>query len=156
MLGNNQYNLSMQAQLLKIQKFLHDRGLYDVRVLALLVIVIITLSVFWNGAQIIQQNYELSLRVQEIERENEILELENRNKELRNQYYETEEFAELTARRVFGRAAPRERVYIISPETARNALTTLNESPDETDQIETQQTSWRTNFEKWMQIYFGS
>lgn len=135
-----------------VKKKLSDSGLYDVRLVILIVIGLITLSVFWNGAKIIQTNYELTQKVTEIIEENEVLELENRNKELQNQYLATDEFAELTARRVFGKASPGERVYIVPEEVALASL----DSPLEDNELENDETRLRSNFEAWMDIYFGN
>lgn len=141
----------IQEKIEIIKKKLSDKGLYDVRLVVLVVVGLIAVSVFWNGAKIIQQNYELTQKVAEIQKENEVLELENRNKELQNQYLATDEFAELTARRVFGKASPGERVYIVPEEVA---LASLDQSSEE--EVEnSNRTSRRSNFEAWMDIYFG-
>src|SRR5690606_25989243 len=112
----------IQTKIQNLQKLLHDKGLYDIRVLTLFGIGFIAVSVFWNGAKIVQQNYELAQKVAAIEEENEILELENRNKELHNQYLATDEFADITARRVYGKALPGERAYIVPRDVALDAL----------------------------------
>ena len=70
---------------------LEKKGLYDPRILLLLLVGLIAISVFWSGAKIVQQNYTLTLKAQKIDEENQILELENRNKELQNQYLSTDE-----------------------------------------------------------------
>jgi cell division protein FtsB len=140
-------------KLIMLQKKLTDKEFYDVRFLALFGVGVISLSVFWNGAKIVQQNFDLSQRVAAIAQENQILALENQNKELRNQYLATDEFAELTARRVFGKAAPGERVYIIPKEFALSGLT----APDvvEEEPLEIKKPQYQENLEKWLNIYFG-
>jgi cell division protein FtsB len=142
----------IQEKIEIIKKKLNDSGLYDVRLVVLVVVGLIALSVFWNGAKIIQRNYELTQKVAEIEKENEVLELENRNKELQNQYLATDEFAELTARRVFGKASPGERVYIVPEEVA---IASLDQSNTEEDLENSNKNQRRSNFEAWMDIYFG-
>lgn len=137
-----------------LQQKLADKGLYDVRLLALIGVGFIALSVFWNGAKIVQQNFELSQKVAAIEEENQILELENQNKELRNQYLATDEFAELTVRRVFGKAAPGEKVYIVPNEVALSALNTPEASTEE--ELEVSKPQYQKNLETWMNIYFGN
>ena len=141
----------IQEKIEILKKKLNDKGLYDVRLVVLVVVGLIAVSVFWNGAKIIQRNYELTQKVAEIQKENEVIELENRNKELQNQYLATDEFAELTARRVFGQASPGERVYIVPEEVA---LASLDQSSEE--EVENNNgSSRRSNFEAWMDIYFG-
>ncbi len=137
-----------------IKKKLSDKGLYDVRLLALVFVGFIAVSVFWNGAKIVQQNYDLTLKVAAIAKENEILELENRNKELQNQYLATDEFAELTARRVLGKASPGERVYIVPRDVALGALTEKQEV--ETQQPVVEKPQYQKNLDSWMRIYFGN
>lgn len=144
----------LQEKYKKIEILLKDKGLYDVRILGLLLIGVVTIMVFWSGAKIVQQNYELSIKVEEIRQENEVLELENRNKALRNEYLATEEYAELTARRVFGKAAPGERVYIVPQDVALQSLTTTEPEAEEVAAVE--KPEYQENFEAWMNIYFGN
>lgn len=142
----------IQEKIEIIKKKLSDSGLYDFRLVVLVFVGLIAVSVFWNGAKIIQRNYELTQKVAEIQKENEVLELENRNKELQNQYLATDEFAELTARRVFGKASPGERVYIVPEEVA---IASLKESNTEETTENNDNNIRRSNFEAWMDIYFG-
>ena len=137
----------------KIKGSLSDKGLYDIRLVVLVVVGIISVIVFWNTAKIIQQNFELTQKVAQIQNENEVIELENQNKELRNQYLATDEFAELTARRVFGKASPAESFYIVPEEVAIASLqTTSNEAEEE--QVN-EKSRYLSNIESWMNIYFG-
>jgi cell division protein FtsB len=138
-----------------IKKKLDNLGLYDVRLVVLVMVGAIAVSVFWNGAKIIQQNYELTQKVVQIQQENEVLELENRNKELRNQYLATDEFAELTARRVLGKASPGESVYIVPENVALASLTTQLEKTDD-QLIESDKPKYLQNLESWLNIYFGN
>jgi cell division protein FtsB len=141
-------------QLHKLRQKLTDKGLLDVRLFALAGVGFIALSVFWNGAKIVQQNFELSQKVAAIEQENKILDQENQILELRNQYLSTDEFAELTARRVFGRAAPGEQVFIVPKDVALSAVTSVKEDPKEPLQVIKPQ--YQQNLEKWLDIYFGN
>ena len=143
----------IRHKILIIRKRLVDAGLYDVRLVGLLLIGFVTISVFWSGAKIIQQNYELSVKVQEKERENQIIELENRAKELQNEYFATDTFAELTARRINGKASPGERVYIIPEEVALGALTETPVGELLDEPVEKPQ--YQKNLENWLSLYFG-
>ena len=138
-----------------VKKKLNDKGLYDVRLLVLALVGFIALSVFWNGAKIVQQNFVLTQKVAQINKENEILELENRNKELQNEYLATDEFAELTARRVFGKASPGEKVYIVPKDVA---LASLSEQPKPTEEQtqESDKPQYQQNLDAWLNIYFGN
>jgi len=137
------------------RKKLENSKLFDTRLLFLTLVVLFAVSVFWNGARIIQQNYELTQKVAIIKRENDVLELENKNKELQNQYFDTDEFADITARRVFGKAAPGEKVYIVPKQVALNALETVKNS-SKTENIESDKPQYQKNLESWLNIYLGN
>lgn len=137
-----------------LKEKLSNKGLYDFRLVVLAIVGLIAISVFWNGAKIVQQNFELNQKVAQIQKENEILELENRNKELQNEYLATDEFAELTARRVFGKASPGERVYIVPKDVA---LASLTEEPEPTiEETQVEKPQYQKNLESWLNIYFGN
>ena len=144
----------IQDKINTIRMKLSDKGLYDRRLLALVVVGFVSVSVFWNGAQIVQQNFELAQKAAEIQEQNEILELENRNKELQNEFLKTDEFAELTARRVFGRAAPGERVYIVPRDVALNSLSSVAVEQEQAPEVS--KPAWQRNIEAWLSIYLGS
>lgn len=141
----------------KIQNFrnkLSSKGLDDPRLLGLVLLAFIGLSVVWNGARVVQQNYGLLKKIAVLEDENRILELENSNKRIQIEYFKTPEFAELKARRVNGKASPGERVYIINNETALKSLNT----PDEvtiSEESEIEKPTYQKNFEAWMDFFFG-
>lgn len=145
----------IQNKFQQITQYLQNKGLYDIRLVFLLGIGLISVTVFWNGAKIVQQNYELAQKVEAIEQENEVLRLENQNKALRNEYLATDEFAEITARRLYGKAAPGERVYIVPKDVALNALSEQNTDASE-DLQPAEKPQYQKNFEAWMNIYFGN
>ncbi len=137
-----------------IRAKIRERGLDDPRLLGIVVLAAIGLSVVWNGARVVQQNYGLLQQIAVIEEENRILELENSNRKLQNQYYQTPEYAELKARRVNGKAAAGERVYIVTNQTAEKSLKTA-----ELDKAIAEQESkprYQENFEAWMDFFFSN
>lgn len=116
----------------------------------------ITFGVFWSSASIIQQNFELQQKVAEIESENRIIELENQNKALQNAYLETDEFAEITARRINGKAANGERIYILPKEVALGALRDSGNDEAEQPAVAEVKAQWQQNLEAWLSVYFGN
>jgi cell division protein FtsB len=144
----------IRSKIQKVQNRVQLKTLLDSRLWMLVGVSFIALSIFWNGAKIIQQNYQLQQKVEQIEQENEVLVLENQNKALQNEYFKTDEFADITARRVFGRASAGERVYIVSESVAKNALTTTT-AEDQPVQIVSEKPQWQQNVEAWLGIYFG-
>lgn len=132
---------------------LHGKGFDDPRLLGLLVLAIIGISVVWNGARVVQQNYGLLQRIAVLEEENRVLEIQNRNKEIQNEYYQSPEYAELKARRVNGKAANGERVYIITRENALSGLKTPEDTPEEVKIDE--KPTYQKNFEAWIDFFFS-
>jgi cell division protein FtsB len=137
------------------QKHPYMQQLRDVRVLGLLVFVMLVLLTTWSGIKVIQTNYELARRVASLEQEVEVRQLENANLRLRNQYYETDEFLELAARRQFGRAAPGEKLMLVPKEVALSHTVDLSgkskttaEQPQEGDKP-----AYQRNFEAWVNFF---
>jgi len=133
---------------------LAKRGLDDPRLLGVVLLAVIGLSVLWNGARVVQQNYGLLQKIAVLEDENRILELENANREIQIEYYKTPEFAELKARRVNGKAAPGEQVYIVTNEAALGSLTSVQDGV-EPDVLENKP-EYQQNFEAWIDFFFGN
>lgn len=98
--------------LAKIEPFL------DVRVFGLMVFGIIMLLVSWSGLKVLQTNYELEKKITQLNQRNQIQDLQNQNLKLKNQYFETDQYLELTARRQFSKAAPGEKLYLVPDSVA--------------------------------------
>lgn len=145
----------IQTKIDSIRKKLEEKGLSDPRLLGLVLLAVIGLSVLWNGAQVVQQNYDLLQKIAVLEEENRVLELKNRNREIQIEYFKTPEFAELKARRVNGKAAPGEQVYIVTEEAALSALKTPEETT-ESEPTSVEKPKYQQNFEAWMEFFFGS
>lgn len=141
-----------QEKIQTLRNKLAERGIDDPRLLGLVLLAVVGLMVVWNGARVVQQNYSLMQRVAVLEEENRILELENRNRELQINYYRTPEFAELKARRVNGKAAPGESVYVITEETALAGLKTMEPTAAAAG---TEKPAYQENFEAWIDFFFG-
>jgi cell division protein FtsB len=126
----------------KYQTHPYTEQLKDVRVIGLLVFVVIVLLVTWSGLGAIQSNFVLQKQIARLEQENEVKDLENTNLRLKNQYYNTDQYLELQARRQFGRAAPGETLVIVPRSVAQQAVP-RPEKP-----------SYQKNFEAWMEFFF--
>jgi cell division protein FtsB len=138
-----------------LQKKVADIGIASPQFIGLLVLAIVGLSVVWNGARVIQQNYGLLQKIAVLEEENRILELENKNKAIQNEYYTSDEFAELKARRVNGKAAQGEQVFLLSDETALASLKTPDNS-SKAQEAKNIKPQYQQNFESWIDFFFGS
>jgi cell division protein FtsB len=90
----------------------------DVRVLGLILFGIIVLLVSWSGLSVLQNNYKLEKELARLKQQTSVQQLENENLKLKNQYYVSDQYLELSARRQFDKAAPGESVYLIPASVA--------------------------------------
>lgn len=126
----------------------------DARVLGLLAFGVVALLVTWSGIKVVQTNYELEKKISVARQENTIAQLENQNSKLRNKYYESAQYLELTTRRQFGKAAPGEKLYSV-PESVALAKTVESQpNAEETFQTASKKPKYRQNFDDWMKFLF--
>lgn len=139
---------------LDYQKIIKE--LRDLRMIGLLVFGVVILLVSWSGIGVIQTNYELQKKISKLKQEVSLMQLENSNLQLRNKYYDTEQFLELEARRQFGKAAPGEKLLIV-PKTV--ALAHTQELPQEPEHVKESLDSahkpfYQENLEAWLHFLF--
>lgn len=135
-----------------LEKF---RLLSDTRVLSLLAFGVVALLVTWSGIKVVQTNYELEKKISVSRQENAIAELENANMKLKNQYYQSNQYLELTTRRQFGKAAPGEKLYTV-PESVALSKTVESQSTPEimAKQEDEKKPAYQRNFNAWMDFLF--
>lgn len=103
----------------------------DVRFVGFVVFGILVLLVTWSGVSVIETNYKLQKQVSQLKQENEVAELENNNLRLQNEYYNSSQYQELTARRQFGKGQPGEKLLLVPKHVA---LKYTKDIPEETKQ----------------------
>lgn len=129
--------------------------LKDVRVLGMIVFAVIVLMVCWSGVRVIEANYRLERRIARLEEENKLRELENANQELENDYYESDQYLELQARKTFGKAAPGETLLLVPEEVALAHTVELPEAgPENPSTNVSSKPDYQRNFEAWMNFFF--
>jgi cell division protein FtsB len=94
------------------------RRFNDVRFLGQIVFVVIVLLISWSGIKSIQTNYNLQKQITTIKQQNELQKLQNENLGLQNQYYNSKQYLELSARQNFGLADPGEKEIIVPASVA--------------------------------------
>lgn len=100
----------------KIQKASSSKTahqLVDIRNIGLYVFGVIVLAMAWSGAKTVQNNYELQKQISTLKQQDAVLSLLNDNTALQNQFYNTNEYIELSARQNLGLAAPGEQVLVV-------------------------------------------
>jgi len=141
----------------KLIKLVKKYQLNDPRTWGMIVFAFIAAAVTWNGATSIQQNFDLQKRVSTIEEQNKVQKLQNETQKLRNEYYKTDEYKELSARRLFGKAAPGERVYIVPKDVALKYVsadtnTAIAQVPKQVNPVTLP--AYQQNIQDWMDFFF--
>lgn len=126
----------------------------DTRFLGLIVFGVIALLVTWSGIKSIETNYQLQKQIAQLQQENSVQQLDNSNQKLKNEYYKTDTFLELAARRQFGMAAPGEKVYIV-PKTVALAQTVELAKPQVAKTDADKRPAWQKNLEAWFNFFLG-
>lgn len=116
-----------------------------VLVLALL----IALGWVWNTIEAIQRNFKLQQQVDSLQQEIAVQELQNKTRAFQNQYYNSAEYLDLSARERLNKAGPGEKVVILPPNTVHTQPETEVLTGDQ------QPITSRSNFEQWMYFLFG-
>ncbi|MDL2327670.1 hypothetical protein LJC64_03325 [Ruminococcaceae bacterium OttesenSCG-928-A11] len=114
-------------------------------VITAVIIGVVCLLVFMI-VRTLEQNYQSESYIKESNLENEIQEIENENLALQQEYYKSDEFLELSARRA-NKALPGEHLVIL-PETDEKEKVNVGVASTPVDE--------RSNIEKWLEFLFGS
>ncbi len=146
------YNTDVQEKLKQILDHPYASMLNDTRVLGLLGFGFIAILVTWSGIKSIETNYQLQKQISQLQQENSVSKLENSNQKLRNEYYKTDTFLELAARRQFGKAAPGETLYLV-PKKVALAHTVAIAQPAAPKTEADSRPTWEKNLEAWVNFF---
>lgn len=129
-------------------------ALRDVRFAGMVVFGVIVLLITWSGVKVIDTNYGLQKQISQLKQENAVRRLENQNIALKNEYYKTDTYLELQARKSFGLARPGETVLVVSKDAA---LARLVASPKakatKTGSAKDNHPFFVQNFESWVDFF---
>jgi cell division protein FtsB len=114
----------------------------------LLVAVLIGSTWAWSTIEAIQRNFKLQQQVDSINQQIAVQDLENKSQALQNQYYQSPEYLELSARERLNKAAPDEKVIMLPGNK-------VLPSPEEQLQATETPITSRSNFAQWMYFLFG-
>lgn len=126
--------------------------LSDLRFAGQVLFVVIVLLISWSGVKSIQTNYGLQKQISAINQQNALQKLQNDNLGLQNQYLNSNQYLELSARQNFGLAAPGEKEVVVPPNVAL-AYTVNLPSPVKTDSTKAKQPAYQRNFESWVDFF---
>lgn len=127
----------------------------DVRVIGQIVFGIVVVLVTYNGVGIIETNYALQKQIARSEQEVEVARLRNENQKLKNTYYESSDYLELTARRQFNRAAPGETLVAVPELVAYARAPELTKKQEKQILTVPKPSQWQQNIQSWMDFFLG-
>ncbi|MES2971001.1 MAG: septum formation initiator family protein [Patescibacteria group bacterium] len=127
----------------------------DVRFLGFVVFGIMVLLASWSGVKVIQTNFELQKEIAELDQQNQVQQLQTTNLKLRNEYYNSDTYLELTARKQLGKGAPGETLLLVPKSVAlAHAKELPEEKQPDTVLPEVKKPFYQKNFEAWMDFFF--
>ena len=126
----------------------------DVRVAGLLVFGAVALLVTWSGVGAIEQNYNLEKEISSLQQQNNLQQLQNNNLSLENQYYNTNEYLELEARQLFGKASPGEKLILVPQSVALSDSVSLTNQSNLASSKPLPKPKYQQNFENWVNFFF--
>ena len=113
----------------------------------LFVAIALCLMLTYQSVVAMSRNWELSEKLRAEKKELELLTVETEASELENEYYRTDEYQELLARRSLDKQFPGENM-VVMPENSEEARSKYKEQVAEPKEKE------YSNFEKWMMYLF--
>lgn len=131
-------------------KFRMKRDFFTVENVVLMIAIVMCLVWAYQSIAAMSRNWELSERLTTEKKALELLDIEVATAELENEYYKTQEYQELMARKYLDKKAEGENMVIL-PENSEEAKI-------KHQKIETEDGSKKeySNFERWMMYLFPS
>jgi|SRR5581483_11898589 len=129
--------------------------LSDPRNIGLYIFALVVLAITWSGVKTVQNNYELQKQISALQQGNTVLQLQNENTKLQNQYYKTDQYLELTARQNFGLAAPGEQVLLIPKNVAMKYVDPSLAPQNQTITTNSGASGHSKNLEDWRDFLLG-
>lgn len=138
----------------KFKKQLNDitSRLNDIRFVGQFLFLIIVFLVCWSGVKAIQANYELQKQITSIQQQNDLQSLQNDNLKLTNQYYNSNQYLELSARQNFGLAEPGEKELIVPAGVAWNYTINLPSTNTSSSAIVVK-SQFQKNTQSWIDFF---
>lgn len=140
--------MQIQTYTTKLLDFIRKLG--DTRFAGQVLFVIIVLLISWSGIKSIQTNYGLQKKISGLNQQNEVQQLQNNNLQLQNQYYNSNQYLELSARQNFGLAKPGEQEIIVPKSVA---LSYTVDVPSSQKDAADEQPAYQHNFESWVDFF---
>ena len=132
--------------------FVLKHDFFTVPNVVLLLALVLGVTLTYNSISAMTRNWELSEKLTTERKELELATIEVEMAELENEYYRSEEYQELVARKTLDKQLPGEHM-VAMPENSEEAKNKHKQT--ETEQMVAEKNE-RSNFEKWMMFLFPS
>ncbi len=126
---------------------------WNLRTLGQLFFLVIVLLISWSGVKAIQSNYELQKQVATLKQQNQVQQLENSNMQLQNNYYNTNQYLELSARQDLGLGSLGETELIVPQNIALATLANLSSSQNYSSKTTTKLPWFERNIQSWFNFF---
>lgn len=144
----------MLEKIKKYQNHQFFQQFRDIRFNGFIVFGILVLLVSWSGVSVIETNFELQKQVSKLEQQNQVSQLENNNLKLQNEYYNSNQYLELTARRQFSKGQPGEALLLVPESVARKYTVDIPEAAKQAEATPTlTKPLWQSNLEAWVDFF---
>lgn len=122
-------------------------GFFTIENVVLMLAIILGSMWTFKSIESMSRNWELSERLSSEKRTLELLKIETQMAELENEYYRSDEYQELLARKVANKQLPGEHMVYLpeNTEAAKNKHVVAKQTEEEPS---------KTNFERWMMFLF--
>ena len=138
----------------KIKKIFSNQEIFNSKNMSMVLFLIISLSVTWSTAKIIQKNYYLQQQITQLEQEVSLQEQINQNQKLKNKYFETDSYLEIAARRYFQKSLPGERLYIVPKDVAISKIKMPENSLTQQESL-SERSFIIKNWQSWVNFVLG-
>ncbi|MDL2363048.1 MAG: septum formation initiator family protein [Patescibacteria group bacterium] len=127
--------------------------LSDIRFAGQVLFVIIVLLISWSGIKTIETNYGLQKQISKLDQTNKLQKLQNENLKLQNEYFNSQQYLELSARRNFGLAAAGEKEIIVPSSVALKYAANVAPPGKTAEKPVVNQPFYQRNVQAWVDFF---
>jgi cell division protein FtsB len=127
--------------------------LNDVRFVGQMIFLVIVLLISWSGVKVIQTNYGLQKQISVLKQQNNLQQLQNENLALQNQYYNSNQDLDISARQNFSLASPGEKEIIVPQQVALSYTVNLPQPASSPASTPSKQPAYQRNFQSWVNFF---
>jgi cell division protein FtsB len=126
---------------------------WDLRTMGQLVFLVVVLLISWSGVKAIQSNYVLQKQVSTLQQQNQVQRLENSSLQLQDNYYNTNQYLELSARQELGLGSSGETELLVPQNVALATLSKLSTSQGSSNKNVSKLPWYERNAKSWVDFF---